>query len=305
MADLDITVDENLTNNTAPATTDRLLLVDDGTTSLQDITLANLLKVVNSLTADGTPDISADYLLAYDADAGAAKKVLMNLVGGGTTSINGLELIWNSGTSLSIGVGAAYAENGDYINVTSTLTASSLSLSNSTWYHVYVYLSGGSPAMEVVTTAPVAWKGTAYSKTGDTSRRYMFSVKTNASGSVYRVIHDPTTNIVFYLNDELKQSPFRVLSNGVATTATSVSLSGIVPVTTLLAYGRLANTDASQYVNIGVATLTTTAFDFFLSAAQRIMSFFAVDTGQVIYYMYAISPSNGLSIDVAGYKFKR
>ena len=81
MADLDITVDGNLTNNTAPATTDRLLLVDDGTTSLQDITLANLLKVVNSLTADGTPDTSADYLLAYDADAGAAKKVLMNLVG--------------------------------------------------------------------------------------------------------------------------------------------------------------------------------------------------------------------------------
>jgi len=86
MADLDITVDGNLTNNTAPATTDRLLLVDDGTTSLQDITLANLLKVVNSLTADGTPDTSADYLLAYDADAGAAKKVLMSLVGGGTAT---------------------------------------------------------------------------------------------------------------------------------------------------------------------------------------------------------------------------
>ena len=42
MTTKDITVDGNLTNNTTPATTDRLLLVDAGTNALQDITLAAL-----------------------------------------------------------------------------------------------------------------------------------------------------------------------------------------------------------------------------------------------------------------------
>lgn len=80
MADSKIT---QLTANTTPATTDLLPMVDDpgGTPLTQYITFQNFLKVINSLTADGTPDTAADYLLSYDASAGTVKKVLMNLVG--------------------------------------------------------------------------------------------------------------------------------------------------------------------------------------------------------------------------------
>ena len=42
MADINVTTDANFTNNTTPAATDRLLLVDDGTTTLQDIALSVL-----------------------------------------------------------------------------------------------------------------------------------------------------------------------------------------------------------------------------------------------------------------------
>lgn len=74
MADTKITA---LTANTTPATTDILPMVDDpsGAASTQKITLANLLKVVNGLTEDATPDSAADFLLSYDTSAGAAKKV--------------------------------------------------------------------------------------------------------------------------------------------------------------------------------------------------------------------------------------
>lgn len=78
MATLDVTQDANLTNNTAPELTDRILFVDNGTGNLQDITPDNLLKIINSLTEDTTPDRAADYALVYDASASAVKKVLLN-----------------------------------------------------------------------------------------------------------------------------------------------------------------------------------------------------------------------------------
>lgn len=86
MADSKIT---QLAANTTPAVGDLLALVDDpaGSPSTQKITLQDMLKVLNALTADGTPDTAADYLLSYDASASTVKKVLMNLVGAaGVTS---------------------------------------------------------------------------------------------------------------------------------------------------------------------------------------------------------------------------
>jgi hypothetical protein len=50
MATLDITADGNLTNNSSLATTDRLLLIDDGTTSLQDTTISVVSSYLAALT---------------------------------------------------------------------------------------------------------------------------------------------------------------------------------------------------------------------------------------------------------------
>ena len=81
MADAKIT---ELTANTTPATTDLLVIEDDpgGTPLTQKITVIDFLKIINSLTADGSPDLAADYLITYDTSAGTVKKVLANAVGG-------------------------------------------------------------------------------------------------------------------------------------------------------------------------------------------------------------------------------
>lgn len=65
------------TAETAPATDDELLLGDTSAAALRKMTLANLLKVINALTADGSPDAAADYVATYDASAAAVKKVLL------------------------------------------------------------------------------------------------------------------------------------------------------------------------------------------------------------------------------------
>lgn len=75
MAELDVTVDANLTSNTSIATNDRLLMIDAGTGTVQDITPEELLKILNSLTEDTSPASSSDFLLSFDTSAGMVKKV--------------------------------------------------------------------------------------------------------------------------------------------------------------------------------------------------------------------------------------
>ena len=72
-----------LTAETAPATDDELALFDNSASVTDKITLTNLLKVINVLTEDTAPDTAADFLLEYDASAAVVKKVLMSKVGGG------------------------------------------------------------------------------------------------------------------------------------------------------------------------------------------------------------------------------
>ena len=72
---------------TAPATGDELIVYDLSATKNRKITLANLLKVVNALTADATPDGAADEVITYDASAAAVKKVVLdNLASGAATA---------------------------------------------------------------------------------------------------------------------------------------------------------------------------------------------------------------------------
>lgn len=226
-----------------------------------------------------------------------------------STIIEGLQLIWNSATSLSVGTGLCYAENGDQIDVSSTLTASSLSLSSSTWYHVYVYLSSGTPAMEVVTTAPVAWKGTAYSKTGNTARRYVGSVLTDGSGNVYRFSHNPFDNRINYVDVNPGASPFLALNAGTASSATSISMTGAVPVTADFTIIRVFNSGDKVFY-LGALTASSTQFTLVLGASSGGVSTYEVQVvpspSQTIYYRFAAALGSGsASVYVYGYLYKR
>lgn len=64
------------------ATNDWVLVADDGT-NFQLLTPPRVspYKIINTLTADATPDGAADYLVTYDASASLPKKVLLNALG--------------------------------------------------------------------------------------------------------------------------------------------------------------------------------------------------------------------------------
>jgi hypothetical protein len=210
----------------------------------------------------------------------------------------GFRLTWNSATSVSIGAGACIAADGSLINSKSAITKGSLSLSATTWYHIYVYLNSGTPAAEVVTTAPAAWIGTAYSKTGDTSRRYVGSIKTDGSGNVYEFLHIGSN---IYYSASLATSPFRVLSAGAATTDTAVDCSAVVPVTT-----RGVRLFVSAIAAVVVARILTSGGTAMMgirpASASQIDTF--TDANQDVFYSNSAGGGDTY-IDVVGYVLER
>lgn len=100
MADSKITA---LTENTTPATSDIIEIVDDpgGSPLSQKITLTNLFKVINSFTALTTLDKNSDSTLVYDASTATVKKVLLKYLSPWITIVKTADESTNTDTTVS------------------------------------------------------------------------------------------------------------------------------------------------------------------------------------------------------------
>lgn len=219
--------------------------------------------------------------------------------------IDGLNLVWNSGTSISVTSGSAYIEGAAaVVNVPAELTLSGLSLTASTWYHVYLYLNAGVPAIECVTSAPAtAYSGTARSKTGDTSRRYLGSVLTTSANTIANFVH--SCGVINYL-ERTDVAPFRALNAGVATAPTAVSLLACgVPVTARTAKLNITNLATDQTIRLSNSESSVTN----MQGIRPLSGFpvlFPTNSSQQVTYFFAVTPAaGGAYIDVIGYGLER
>jgi hypothetical protein len=223
-----------------------------------------------------------------------------------TDYISGLVLSWNSATSISVGTGSCVIPStGKMETFNSTLTLSALALTASAWSHVYGYDNAGVPAIECVATAPATpYQGTARAKTGDTTRRYLGSVKTDASSNIIQFQIDTANEYRWLVNTA---STFRCLSNGKATTKTSVSLTLGMPPTATQAILALVNSDTAVFANLSnpISASTTIIGVPPLGTNGSLDTTFPTDTSQNISYLYSTTPTNGLYVDVAGFTIGR
>jgi hypothetical protein len=225
----------------------------------------------------------------------------------GNAYVEGLQLEWVSVSSVKVKTGAADLPDGSRrLRVTSDITVSSISLGSNAWGHVYLYNNAGAAAVEVVTTAPAAYFGSAYQKTGVSTRRYLGTVRTNASGQIYNFLH-VLPNFIRY-RENLSASPFRVLTNGVATSVADVDLSAVVPVTSRLAHLRMKNTSATASVLLGSSdgvTPAPTGGSAYGGPGDGQVISANLNSSRVLKYIYDAAPTNGAYMDVWGYWFDR
>lgn len=216
-----------------------------------------------------------------------------------TDYITGLKISFVSTTSISVGIGSAYVD-GDILTVSSPIAVSSITAVDDI-YHVYLYDNSGTPAIELSTTDPgsSAYFGTARTKNGDTSRRYLGSILCTSAGGVQNFSHLPNSGYLSYTN---VATPKRIVSGGTATTKTTVSVDGATPPTATAIQILAINTST----NANLFIVDTADVNFLVVPATLRAAATAPLDGVNIYYKMSTAPSGGSTfIDVLGYYFER
>lgn len=252
-------------------------------------------------------DVKLSQLAAVSPASVAAGAQLWTLPG----FIQGLRLVRTAANALRVDPGAATVQSLNYpVNVAAAIAKTGLTLTAATWYHVYLYMNGSTPDIEIVTTAPTAaYHGTARSKTGDTSRRYLGSVRAGAANTILPFEHSPELGTITY-HDNVNATPLLVLSAGAATTATTVSCSAAVPATGVSAK-LLANNNATGQIvymsnSLAANALSTTFWKAFVNPAGSFFAEFPLDGSQAFNYLYDAAPAGGqFFARVTGYTFER
>lgn len=223
--------------------------------------------------------------------------------------ISGLKLQWNSSGSMSVLSGRAMTESGQLYVVTGTISLTVSGIPSGTLANVYLT---GNNTFEVSATAfSTPYLGTARSKSGDTSKRYLGSVKCDAGGYMYGFVHH-TNGTMMYKLFPSASSPFRVLTLGTATTSTAVPLSNAVPSSASLAVLRLLNS-SDQRMDVAEGTPVnannrTGVISLSTSSTQNIQGCYTMGMDsslQVWYLMAAAVGVGGGFIDILGYLFER
>ncbi len=226
--------------------------------------------------------------------------------------IDGLKMVYVSATQIQITTGAAYVPGPKRIAELTAAITLTPTLAASTWYHLYLTVAGATVGVEAVTTVPAApYSGTARAKTGDTSRRYIGSFRTDPSGTIAKFKHNVSNGYVAYL-------AIRDLSlnAGTQTTTTTVSLSATIPVTSVAAalIISLDASGASLFTGNSEMPVTALASNNFLGYTESStqvsvsrMDGHPVDSSQAISYRLSATPSAGTGayIRVMGYSYER
>lgn len=218
-----------------------------------------------------------------------------------TDYITGLEPIYTSGTGISLGTGTAWIPGlNKNITVSTALTLTGLTISPNSWHYLYLYDKAGTPAIELVTTAPTSpYAGKARTKSGDTTRRYISAHRSSGATGLYNF--KLNMGFIEWL-ENIPAVPFRVLAGGTATTPVGVDCSAVIPPTTQSGMFQFTNAGTAvmfiQYPALNSAILQQVAANTRYKA-QALVS----PTG---FINYSNSGADGLSfIDVSGYGLER
>lgn len=251
------------------------------------------------------PDVKLSQLAAASAASVAAGAGLWTMAG----HILGLRMEYVGPASIRVSSGSAWIPSlQQAIEVPAALTLSGLTLAANTWYHLYLYLNGSTPAIEAVTDAPAApYSGTARAKTGATSRRYVGSFRTNANAQIIRFTHTINDGRVSYLSD-INGSGQTVLNGGRSGTSTNVSTSAVIPTTARIGTAFMENTSNEiafvSCPDYGAASSTTILQ--FLRSNGVIFGPLLLDAAQQFNYaMAAPATTGGFMVWINGYQYER
>lgn len=219
--------------------------------------------------------------------------------------IDGLKMEWVSPSQIRVTSGSAYVPGAERIAELATAVTLTPSIGANAWGHVYLLVSGTTTGVEAVTTAPAAaYSGTARAKTGDTSRRYIGSFRTDAAGSIRPFVQCGGSGEILFGGF----TDF-IVSNGLASTSTAVDCSSLVPVTGVSAKCLMGNGNATVNVFYGTpvaGAVTNSNYIGPIPPNNNLSPDIPLSTSQQFLYKYEnTATGTGLFVRIVGYKFER
>lgn len=283
-------------------------------------------QVIDTVTDNGTykgdpakvafEKSNSNFQELYDTDAQMASDIedLDSLVGALLTDavqlIIGFKMIYVGPNSLTISAGVAFVPGLNKRVVLSAASAKTgIVVPAGTWLHGYVFESApGVADTEWSTIAPAApYSGTARTKAGDTTRRYIGSVRSGAANVIYKFKHVLADGSVTY-DENTAVAPFVLVSAGTATSATAVSAAAVVPLTGVKLSATILNAATGAYLHISNSAGPVAGSGFITMASPGGLSATSIplDGSQQYTYAYETSPGAGASYQRAnGYTFER
>lgn len=216
---------------------------------------------------------------------------LANIMGMGFSCTSTVITVESGQCVLESGSVAAYAGG--------TVTPGTLTAA--TFYHLYVYLSGGTATIELSTTAPAApYLGAARSKAGASGYRYVGSVLTDSGGALYPQIYSAQTGENRYL---AAHGTFVALNSGAQnSTFADVPLSAFIPTTAISVYFRGLRISGTGNVILSDSR-SGVALDVLTSYASEKSLWLPCDDSQNI--SYYCGSGTTVSLYVLGYRAAR
>ena len=180
-----------LTEDTDPTVTAELYLLEDpaGTPLNRRISVQNLLKVINNLTADATPDRAADYVVTYDASASASKKVLVGTIATSGTYTPTLTNTTNIDSS-TVPSPFAYMRTGSFVMVSGGVTVDPTAAASTVLGISLPIASNFAAALDATGNGTAQTTNTVGSIAADTTndRVTLTFVATNTASTAWRVM---------------------------------------------------------------------------------------------------------------------
>ncbi|WP_234451742.1 hypothetical protein [Pseudomonas sp. MF6776] len=218
---------------------------------------------LTGLSIPGTPAavVAADSVLAA---IGKLQSQANAQVGKGAPGfIEGLNLIWATGTSIAIRPGSAYVPSAGKVATYAggSITPMAVGVVNT---FIHLYLTDAGVIEQSTTAAPTRYYNQAHQKNNDPSRRYIGSIliNTNAAGA-YQFVHRLGDSSIMYTVANPESTTFRLLSSG--TTAGAFNTRTVAPVT--------AHTLEGAWQNVGTVSVKFTPSDAGTSIAAGWMVF--------------------------------
>lgn len=273
---------------------------------VRNTTLTGLVVPDPAAISGTDPILTAFGKLQAQASQNAAAAANASKQGVGKEYIEGLRMKWVSANSISVSTGiASIPSGGAPLIVPAAITVSGLTLSASTMYHVYLYSNAGVPAIEVSTTAPVLYSGTARAKSGDTSRRYIGSVLSKTANTLMKFTH--AEDRIAY-GENLFGAPFLLVS-GAVIVAQTVSCLTVVPVTASHLSCLFQNAATDSIARLGnpdlQAPVSSSAHSFFVLAGGSYYCDLPLSSTQSFQWRHDGAASALFNVYANGYLFER